>query len=119
MTNTELVTRAALWLDTIKNGWAQQIDLDSLLMINGNVCISGQLFGQGTWVETARSMSEDTGIPTATPEARGTENVFSNYDDEWKVQVRARLPIRSTREDIAAAIKNGETEGIGWKLEIS
>lgn len=52
----EMVHRGAQLLDTILPGWYTRVNLETLTMGNGTLCLLGQLFGEDTETALAREM---------------------------------------------------------------
>ncbi len=78
---TEKVARAARYLDVIKPGWADKVNLNVFTMSSGDLCVCGQN-GLG-WQATARAYEEVTGVNYG-------RELFANYDAEWRVEIEAR-----------------------------
>ena len=94
----EAVTKGAAWLDTVKPGWAEVINLRRLDMQESCSCVMGHIYGNF-------AQRPDRVKPDSAAEALGFYVAYSNagnaarqdrhyeiLDMLWEIEVRKRAP---------------------------
>lgn len=79
---------AAEWLDRSYPGWADKVNTTTLKMLNGKLCIGGQI--GVLWSRLNAEFDKETGVNSV---------AFAAYDDEWINEVeKRRVPVTADEE---------------------
>lgn len=80
------VENAAKFLDSVKPGWENLIDLDKLDMQSSTNCVLGQVYADNVDNERGYFWALDNVV-----DAEEYDNEFCGYTNKWKDQVRKRM----------------------------
>ena len=86
------VLRGAAWLDQVRPGWDQEIDLTTLEMSNCARCIVGQLWGWADRLGTPKPAyyyHEDYGFDIP-DEHLSIEGAYEKLAEEWRDLITSR-----------------------------
>lgn len=106
---SEAVARGAAWLDSQEPGWADTIDVATLNMRSGDLCVAGQAYpgGYNAMEETLREAGEFWYVgeewygfthPDRSNYAGSRDHLspaLQDLQDLWLAQIRQRLTVGS------------------------